>query len=188
MLLSTEFRLIKNEIASLSIGNSELETQQILLDQTTFELYYAINAINRLDMSAETYLSYNNQTPSQNGYFLRDDVPEAFFANFLSDYSQLFNRDANFLFTDSDYYAFPEYPNDPNDTWPDISLDQMQNIPNEAERTFNPGNYMSLDQITTIFTGLRCVFDLVDPVVVQPTAKDTPMNLHEETGLISSVF
>jgi hypothetical protein len=45
-----------------------------------------------------------------------------------------------------------------------------------------------LNQITTIFTGLRCVFDLVDPVVVQPTAKDTPMNLHEETGPLCSAF
>jgi hypothetical protein len=35
--------------------------------------------------------------------------------------------------------------NDPDDEWEDISLDQMQNIPNEAERTFNPRNDMSLD-------------------------------------------
>jgi hypothetical protein len=62
--------------------------------------------------------------------------------------------------------------NDPDDEWEDISLDQMQNIPNEAERTFNPGNYMSLDQITTIFTGLRCVFDLVDPAVVKSTVDE----------------
>ena len=62
--------------------------------------------------------------------------------------------------------------NDPDDEWEDISLDQMQNIPNEAERTFNPGNYMSLDQITTIFTGLRCVFDLVDPAVMKPTVDE----------------
>jgi hypothetical protein len=43
---------------------------------------------------------------------------------------------------------------------------------------------MSLDQITTIFTGLRCAFDLVDPVLVRPTANDTPINLCEEARAI----
>jgi hypothetical protein len=187
MLLATEYRLTANQLQTETPGTEQYEKLTAQKQQNLSELYYAIATLNRLDNNAEAYLENVQGIPQPNdinGYLLRDDVPEDFYLNFLSDYSQLFNRDANFLFTDSDYYAFPEYPNDPDDEWADISLDQMQNIPNEAERTFNPGNYMSLDQITTIFTGLRCVFDLVDPIVVQPTAEDSPMNLREEARAI----
>ncbi len=101
--------------------------------------------------------------------------------NFADDYSNIFNSECNFEFTDSDYYAFPEYPNDPDDSWPDIPLDQMQSIPNEAQRTFYHKNFMSLDQLTTIFSGLRCAYDLVGDELVQPTPNDPPLNLRLES-------
>jgi hypothetical protein len=175
MLLATEYRLTSNQLQTETPGTEQYEKLTAQKQQNLSELYYALATLNRLDNKAEAYLENVQGIPQPNdinGYLLRDDVPEDFYLNFFSDYSQLFNRDTNFLFTDSDYYAFPEYPNNPDDEWEDISLDQMQNIPNEAERTFNPGNYMSLDQITTIFTGLRCVFDLVDPAVVKPTVDE----------------
>jgi hypothetical protein len=47
---------------------------------------------------------------------------------------------------------------------------------------------MSLDQVVPIFMGLKTVFTLVPDETVQPTAEDTPMNLHEETGPLCSAF
>jgi hypothetical protein len=184
MVLATEYKLTNDHIQSGIFQNDDLVALTNQKLQTQNELYYAIQAINRLDNQAEYYLSQgtNTQSPDdQNGFFLRDDVPKPFFANFLNDYSNIFNTECSFEFTDGDYYAFPEYPNDPGDSWPDIPLDQMQNIPNEAQRTFYNKNFMSLDQVTTIFSGLRCVYDLVGDDLVQPTPNDESLNLRLES-------
>jgi hypothetical protein len=52
-------------------------------DATLIELYYAMNALNRLDEFAEGYLNQTGLTNSSdlNGLFLRDDIPSGFESN-----------------------------------------------------------------------------------------------------------
>ncbi len=75
IVLSTEYKL-------LSENGQEVQS-------TLNELYYAMLAFNRLDMSAEGYLSGNLQAqanPSDlNGFFHRDDVRHEMVLNFVND-------------------------------------------------------------------------------------------------------
>jgi hypothetical protein len=48
---------------------------------TLNEIYYVLNAINRLDKRAEVYLSKGSSSENLNGFFLRDDVPANFEIN-----------------------------------------------------------------------------------------------------------
>jgi hypothetical protein len=58
-------------------------------ESTLIELYYAINALNRLDYYAEFYLeNIDGQLPQSsdlNGLFLRDDIPSGFESNWQSE-------------------------------------------------------------------------------------------------------
>jgi hypothetical protein len=163
-VLATEAKLLLNSYDATTI---EMEQQAILeqLNATMNELYYAIQTVNRLDRRAEEYLSQGQNTESPddlNGLLLRDDVDEDFHENFLNDHSEIFQRECDFEKTHSDYK--------PLRVW---GTDETGNTVTPGEQVnFNAGNYMSLDQITTIFTGLRCVFDLVDPAVVKPTVDE----------------
>jgi hypothetical protein len=92
-------------------------------------------------------------------FLLNFQQHENFRDNFLNDHGEIFQQECDFEKTHSDYQ--------PLRVW---GTDETGNTVTPRKRVnFNAGNYMSLDQITTIFTGLRCVFDLVDPVVVKPT-------------------
>jgi hypothetical protein len=163
-VLATEAKLLLNSYDATTI---EMEQQAILeqLNATMNELYYAIQTVNRLDRRAEEYLSQGQNTESPddlNGLLLRDDVDEDFHENFLNDHSEIFQRECDFEKTHSDYK--------PLRVW---GTDETGNTVTPGEQVnFNAGNYMSLDQITTIFTGLRCVFDLVDPAVVKSTVDE----------------
>ena len=175
-VLATEVKLLLNSYNTTS-DTAEQQALFVQLEAAKNELYYAIQTLNRLDMSAENYLSEGDNTLSPddlNGLLLRDDVPENFHDKFLNDYSEIFQRECDFEKTHSDYK--------PLRVW---GTDETGNTVTPGEQVnFNAGNYMSLDQITTIFTGLRCVFDLVDPAVVQPTPNDSPINLREESRAI----
>jgi hypothetical protein len=138
-------------------------------DPTMNELYYALNAINRLDFTAEEYLSDGNANPALNGFLLRDDVPYNFWQNWENDdpiYPELFNDPGNPNRSDSDYNGL----NDNDGT--------QQTDPNE-------GNAESLDQITSLLTGLVTVFELVGNEVVQPTELDAPMNINIEARAVT---
>ncbi len=168
------------------------EYQNLMLnDQETLptlvELYYAIAAINRLDLHAENYLSneVNTITPDdRNGFILRDDVPLDFYTHFEGDYSQNLIRPANIIKSQSDYDPLNTYSDDNyiGYNWSQHTevVDPDQHNQNGVKVT----NYMSLDQITTLFTGLRCVYDLVDGQTIQPTSSDSPMNLKNEAKAI----
>jgi hypothetical protein len=74
VVLATEYKLLKNSDQGI--------------EPTLNELYYALAAINRLDLNAELYLSSgcNTATPDDlNGFFLRDDVPYNFWQNWEND-------------------------------------------------------------------------------------------------------
>lgn len=55
VLLATEYRLLAEH------GQSTTSTEN--------ELYYALNAVNRVDLVAEEYLSDDNAAPSLNGFY-----------------------------------------------------------------------------------------------------------------------
>ena len=63
-VLATEYALLKENNDST--------------DDLLKELYDVINALDRLDLEAERYLSKGAQSPTRNGFFIRDDVPEDF--------------------------------------------------------------------------------------------------------------
>ena len=52
------------------------------LSQNTEALYYALKALQRLDISAETSFILCPGIPQENGFFIRDDVPINFHLNF----------------------------------------------------------------------------------------------------------
>ncbi|MFM9986416.1 MAG: hypothetical protein ACKVOK_14345, partial [Flavobacteriales bacterium] len=154
---------------------------------TLNELYYAIAALNRLDLNAETYLTHGSNALSAddiNGLLMRDDAPKNFYLNFQNDYSQIFERDANLIKTHSDYdplfiYGADLYPGDNISQHPEINEGANEN-------GINTRNIMSLDHITTLFSGLICVYDLLPSMVVQPTTNDVATNLREEARNIAN--
>jgi hypothetical protein len=103
-VLSTEAKLLLNNYNT----TTDTEEQHALLEQleaTKNELYYAIQTLNRLDMSAENYLSEGENTLSPddlNGLLMRDDENALFHLNFENDYSEIFERECDFIRTHSD--------------------------------------------------------------------------------------
>lgn len=81
-VLATEYQL-------LSLNNQNT-------DSVKYELYCALNAVNRLDYNAESLYGYS---PSLNGFLMRDDIP----GSFITDNYKHFN-----------YYT--QWSGNPNDT------------------------------------------------------------------------
>jgi hypothetical protein len=136
-----------------------LATEYSLLNQnnentqsTLNELYYAMQAFNRIDMTAEGYLGGNMDASANptdlNGFFIRDDVPHEMAQNFEND---------------------PPIPNGPIQPDPG-NPNQMRGgftgwenyddgvAGNETQTTVSQlGNSESLDQLTTIILGLHFI-------------------------------
>lgn len=151
-LLSTEYRLLEN--------NGQHEQAMATLN----ELYYALNAIFRLDQNAEANQNQAQNlntyyNPTVNGFYNREDVGEDFATLnwgtdrmtmrcgnspfFSNNNSGKINDPANGLITKGNSY---------------------QNVP-------------SLDQMTSLLVGLSMVNRFVDGYTVQPTPQDQPKNL-----------
>ena len=156
IVLATEFRLLNDQ------GQDVVACQN--------ELYYALQAINRLDRHAESYLSgSSNTSEGLNGFFIRDDVPDDFWQNWENDgpiYPSLMNDPGNPNRSDSDHSG-------------------LNDSTGEPLFAINQGNAESKDQITSLLTGLVTVFKLVDETMVQPTSEDESLNLKEESKAIA---
>jgi hypothetical protein len=76
-VLSTEYSLLKQS------GSNT--------DQTLTELFYALEAVNRLDDNAEKYWNPEQKTTSRNGFMLECDVP----ADFCKHYAHQLNFSSN---------------------------------------------------------------------------------------------
>lgn len=155
IVLATEYKLLKNA------GEN--------FQPTLNELYYALTAINRLDQKAEYYLSNQNSPLEINGFFLRDDVPYTFWQNWEND-GPLFPEP---LFAD---------PGNPNRS--DSDYNGLNDNDGSEQSDPNQGNAESLDQMTSLLTGLMTVWELVDDLNVQPTQDDVPMNVRAEARAI----
>ena len=135
-VLGTECKLLLNSYSQVS---ETTEQQEILnqLEATKTELFYALSAVNRLDLNAEEYLSegVDSKSPDDlNGLLLRDDVPLNFHQNFIEDFSQIFDRNFDFILTHSDYK--------PCEMWTytdDEGVDHVAGV----QHDYNDGNVMS---------------------------------------------
>jgi hypothetical protein len=176
-VLGTESKLL---IISYSNEEDPQKAQKILnqVESTKNELYYALSAINRLDINAENHLSNYTQELSLddlNGFFLRDDVPKDFHLNFSNDYSEIFDRSADFTKSHGDFDPVEMYGTYAGLNFSDINLGMV-----------HAANVMSLDQISSILMGLVTVHKMVPETwVVQPTENDLPMNLRDEARNIA---
>ncbi|MEL6628689.1 MAG: hypothetical protein AAFU33_24775 [Bacteroidota bacterium] len=74
-LLGTYIGFLGTEYLVLKRRNQDLRL-------TIQELYYAVEALNRLDLYAETYNSYD-RAPALDGFFVREDIPNDFEADAL---------------------------------------------------------------------------------------------------------
>jgi hypothetical protein len=142
---------------------------------TESEIYYALRTIQRLDEKCEPYHENDlyGQTGFTNGLILRDDVQENFKNYFVNDYSLIFNTECNFQFTHSDY--------NPLHIW------SGENTPG-TYAGYNDKNIQSLDQLLDLFTGLYVVWKLVPDMVIQPTAGDPVMQLHNYIATTAGRF
>jgi hypothetical protein len=132
---------------------------------TLKELYYSMQAFNRIDMTAEDYLSGNTNAvanPSDlNGFFIRDDVYNEFANNFASDPP-----------FDGPIQPDPGNPNQlrsGSDGWTNYS---GAGGDEEEITEIQPGCSESIDQLSPILLGLHFIQRLVPDVWVQPTPND----------------
>ncbi len=151
-VLATEIKLLLTDYNSTA---SIDEKQKILiqLEQSKSELYYAIQAVNRLDKGAEKYLSGTQieQVDDLNGLILRDDVHNQFYLNFQNDYSPIFNRDCNFVNTDSGHSETQQYGREASDEGTRDNCYSPEARSAGFHSEYQSNNVMSLDQVTSLF-------------------------------------
>lgn len=149
ILLATEYKLLKLE------GKDAKETLN--------EIYYALNAINRLDETAEYYLSSTSSSPNKNGFLMRDDGPKNFYNLWLNEYNNTKDREDELSYFTGDAHKSDE---------PSGYLD--------------PTNEMSQDHIIDLFTGFTFVKEMVDNVYVRPTSSDQGFYIIDEVKAITN--
>ncbi len=135
------------------------------------ELYYALNAINRLDSEAEKeleYIYFNHGFYGErlNGFFLREDIPE--------DFNLYWSDDPMHMgCVNSAYYENNNVArvNDPDRGFLVKEKTTYQNVP-------------SLDQLSSTLVGLSVVHKLVDNTFVQPMSADRGFRIRDEVEAI----
>jgi len=135
------------------------------------ELYYALNALNRVDDVAEPSLDYNYgienyYQPTRNGFYLREDIPEDFTLNWQTD-----ALDPKCIYS-------PNYTN--NNVQKQHNGSDLITTPESSYQ-----NTPSIDQMISILYGIRMVYKLVDDVWVQPTTGDSPILVVTEAVAIA---
>lgn len=139
-MLATEYKLLKDE------GRD--------VQPTLNELYYALEAFNRLDKFAEIL---HQQTPLLDGMFARDDVNADTYTNWAT-------RN-NTTMTGADNYKKEELENGVCKVVTQVGLNN---------------NLGSIDHIVTLFVGLKFVIKFVDDIPVQPLPTDPVMPIKTE--------
>ncbi len=157
-LLATEYALLKK---------NNQDTEGVLN-----ELYFALNALNRVDGAAEQNLELNYGLTGFyplndiNGYYLREDIPEDFCLNWETD-----DLNPKCIYS-------PNYTN--NNVQKQHNGSGLVTTPNSSYQ-----NTPSVDQMISILLGIRMIHKLVDDVQVQPTSGDTPMLIVTEAVAIA---
>lgn len=161
IVLATEYKL-------LSENNQDVQA-------TLNELYYAMQAFNRLDMKAEGYLGGDMNAPlvtsDLNGFFIRDDVRHQIAQNFENDPP----------FMNGPIQPDPGRPNQMRADFEGWTNYDDGTEGNEVQTTEpHLPNSESLDQLTTILLGLRFIEHLVPNTFVKPTEDDSGFYIHDE--------
>ncbi len=152
-VLATEIKLL---VSAYNSSTDAREKQSILsqIEQSKNELYYALQAVNRLDKRAEKYLSQSENPPATsdlNGLIMRDDIPFDFYFKFQNDYSPIFNRDCNFVNTDSGHSETQQYGREASDEGTRDNCYSPEARPAGFHSEYQCNNVMSLDQVTSLF-------------------------------------
>ena len=165
-------------IAVLATEYKLLNDQGLDTYQTRKELYYALEAFNRLDLNAESYFNLAgtnnpNQTinpPSSdlNGFFIRDDMTDNFIDStyLVEDYNRVIGSSNYQNFTSSNTTGHPHLKTSPQSN---IYMSGVRGEFNQYQRTpltddAHPyKDEMSQDQIYDLFLGLALVKKCVDP-------------------------
>jgi hypothetical protein len=150
-----------------------LATEYALLSQenknttaTLNELYYAINAMDRLDGFAEPVFSNNNLAPDYNGFFIRDDVDQTTLSYWNQEYINTGGYDSKL-----NYQC--------------LNSDHEGNLDGSVVGN-SKTNEPSFDQIVTIFQGFKFIQKYVPNVYVKPTNNDVGFFIIQKTKEIAS--
>jgi hypothetical protein len=165
-------------IAVLATEYKLLNVQGLDTYQTRKELYYALEAINRLDLNAESYFNLaGTNTPNQainpssddlNGFFIRDDMPDNFIdSTYLIDPYNVNNITNIFQnFTSTNTIGHPHLKTSPQSniymSGARGEFNQFRNSPT-IDDAHKYKDEMSQDQIFDLFLGLALVKKCVDP-------------------------
>ena len=190
-VLATEYKLL--------VANSQAT------DSTLRELYYALEAFNRLDYNAEAVYGY---PPALNGFFIRQDVPCDFIIDNLSHFNYelntlgkavVVNNDKIHYSIGSDAYTIwdavqPTYSGFSSNTY------SVRTIEKENQTLFcryqnNPGDLiaqvnlaMSLDQCISMFTACALINKFIPSGTTYNNLpfKDNLTDIRDEARAISS--
>lgn len=135
------------------------------------ELYYALEAINRLDLAAEPslngiYFQEDFYSEQLNGFYLREDIPAEFWRNWED--TPLHAGCVNSANYENNNVGLV---NDPSQGMICRQRTSYQNVP-------------SLDQLSSVMVGLYMVCVLVENEFVQPDAKRRGFYLLDEASAI----
>ena len=166
LTLATEYKLLQ-QLLSTAVDGNEYTAALRRLESTRSEIYLALRAFYRLGEEFNSTVQVFSDLPSM-GIHSRDDVNYNYHENYENDYSETFGRNADFILTHSD--------TNPIEMW---GPNAGQVNPN------NGGNVMSLDQITSMFTGLMAVYRLVGTELVQPNSDFPALSLKAEARNIA---
>lgn len=135
---------------------------------TLNELYYAINALNRIDLNAEKFWGLVADSSSINGFLTRDD--------FDSSSHLAWKNQLNTTMTGTDNYG-------------KMIFDEATNTCPEKKTAFDGtdinGNVMSQDHLINILMGFSFIKKYVPNVHVKPTSADRGFNIIDEIVTIT---
>lgn len=161
------------------------------------ELYYAINAFNRLDLNAEIY--FDQEKGALNGFFIREDSPSDFYEQFEELGDNVHMLHARHAIAEVDYTPYDANGNalptrkmfqdkEGNlifEAWDNKVRQPGYYAGYEAKNRYGyKGNEMSQDQVIGIIFGIKYITKFVDDVFVKPTNDDDGFYLVTEAKAI----
>jgi hypothetical protein len=181
-VLSSEYWLLKNQ------GKSESEEMKAVKS----EIYFAINAIERLDKGSKPYFEPNSSIGAIDGFFIRDDenpsiikyfelynYPQVEFMSGIASHGREIDpdfkdrkKDGVYISSQLNSTSIKEYywwnKSEPNAKQTDLYA-----FYRDPETKADRGNEMSMDQLIGVLFGLKCVIKFVDSdVEVEPDYVD----------------
>lgn len=148
--LALEYRLLKDE------GK---DTKSVLN-----EIYYGIQALNRLDDKAEDFLSGGSIGYQRNGFLMRSDADNQLVEHFNNQYSATDDKKDNIKSIRNDYWDLESNT---------VKSDKKQNT-------------MSKDHVMDILEGFSFLKKFVDNELIQPTSQEPGIQLHDEIKNITN--